>query len=201
MKPGLSHIVFVLDRSGSMQSMCREAVVSYNQFIKDQKEVPGEATFHLILFNTVEDDVYKGNIQGAPELTEERYNPINGTALYDAMAHAILLTGEVLKRMDESNRPSKVIVTTMTDGEENSSTDFRGEYGRQRLAEMIKHQTEKYGWEFIFLGANIDAPAMAMSLNIPVANTEQWDSNTIHGVTTGFAANSGMVTRSRAGSH
>lgn len=193
MKKGLSHIVFVLDRSGSMQSMQEEAVVSYNKFIEEQKGVPGEATFHFILFSTDIVDQFQGNLRDAPELTVERYNPKNGTKLYDAMAYAIDVTGKAIAFMPEDQRPEKVIVTTMTDGEENSSVRC----GQQQLAAMIKHQTEKYNWDFIFLGANFDTHAVAMNLNIQPANTFDWSNVSPETTRQGFALNSQTVTRSR----
>lgn len=194
MKQGLSHIVFVLDRSGSMKDMETEAVVSYNNFIKEQKEAPGEATFHFILFNTANEDLYRGDLKDAPKLTVEEYNPDKGTALYDAMAYAIETTGVAIDLMPEDQRPEKVIVTTMTDGEENSSRKC----SQQQLAEMIKHQTEKYNWDFIFLGANIDTQAVAMNLNISPANALNWSNATYEATSQGFALNSQTVIRSRA---
>lgn len=194
MKVNTSHIVFVLDRSGSMEDMLTEAVVSYNRFVEEQKAVPQEASFHAILFNVVAENLYQGRMADTPALTAARYAPTNGTALYDAMGDAIEHTGKKLAAMPEEDRPEHVIVAVMTDGLENSSRRT----SKYELAQMIAHQQEAYNWQFIFLGANMDAAAEAVALNIPVANATQWEA-TPEGVTMAFSKNSRTVTRFRTG--
>lgn len=191
-----AYIVFVFDQSGSMGMIAHEAIDNYNKFIDEQKQIAQKASFRLILFNTVVKTHYEGDLALTPHLDGQSYRPDGWTALYDAMADAITETGGLLAAMPEQDRPRKVIVATMTDGQENSSQRFMGEEGRERLAAMINHQQQVYSWEFIFLGANIDAKQVATSLNIPVANTTQWDA-TREGTQRVFAATSNTMRRMR----
>lgn len=191
------YMVFVFDQSGSMSTIRHEAVANYNNFLDEQKKIAQAAHFRLILFNTTVHTQYQGDLADAPHLQAGyAYRPDGWTALYDAMADAIDETGGALAALPESERPAKVIVATMTDGQENSSVKYPGEEGRRQLAAKIKHQQEKYGWEFVFLGANVDAKVTAQALNIPVANAIDWD-NTPVGVAEGFAANSRTFSRLR----
>lgn len=191
-----AYIVFVFDQSGSMGVVAHAAIDSYNNFVDEQKKLPHSAHFRLTLFNTVVKTQYEGDLALVPHLGGSTYKPEGNTALYDAMADAIDETGGTLAAMPEAQRPRKVIVATMTDGQENSSQKYQGEEGRKKLAEKIKHQQDVYGWEFIFLGANIDAKAVAQALNIPADNTTQWDSSDA-GVTMAFAANNDTMRRMR----
>ena len=100
------------------------------------------------------------------ELSEQTFVPRGWTALYDAIGKQIIETGKKLKDMEEEDRPEKVIFVILTDGEENQSKEFRGEQGRQAIQQMITHQTEKYSWAFMFLGANIDAEKVGATLGI-----------------------------------
>lgn len=198
MKNNYARIVFILDRSGSMDGMRREAIDGYNGFLRDQKQVPGEADIQLVLFNEVRIPHPAQNLTEARELNENLYTPYGMTALYDAVGFTIEEVGKALKETAEKARPSKVIFAILTDGQENSSKTYRGEEGRQRLAEMIKHQQEVYGWEFSFLGANMDAPAMAVSLNIPVMNAANFMPDA-RGLETAYATTTSNVSRMRTG--
>lgn len=170
MKDNYARIVFILDRSGSMDVLRQEAIDGYNKFLVDQRQVPGEADIQLILFNTEIDARPLAGLKDARDLDKESYVPNGATALYDAIGITIKKVGDALAAQPEAERPSKMIFAVFTDGEENSSKVFPGEEGRLRVAAMIDHQQTVYNWEFLFLGANMDAPAMAASLNIPVAN-------------------------------
>lgn len=191
-----AYIVFVFDQSGSMGVIAQAAIDNYNNFVDEQKKLPHSAHFRLVLFNTVVETQYEGDLALVPHLGGSIYKPEGNTALYDAMADAIDETGGTLAAMSEAQRPRKVIIATMTDGQENSSQKYQGEEGRAKLAEKIKHQQDVYGWEFIFLGANIDAKAVAQMLNIPADNSIQWESTPI-GTQAGFAANSQTLRRMR----
>lgn len=190
------YMVFVFDRSGSMFVIRDEAIANYNNFLDEQKKLPQKAHFRLVLFNTVVETKYVGDLAQAPHLDRDSYVTDGWTALYDAMADAIHETGGELAALPEHERPAKVIVATMTDGQENRSVRFAGEAGRKKLSEMIRHQQEKYNWEFIFLGANIDAKQTALDLNIPIANAIQWDSDA-QGAQIAFAENSRTFTQMR----
>lgn len=198
MKDNYARIVFILDRSGSMGSMRQEAIDGYNGFLKDQKQVPGEADIQLVLFNDFRLPHPAQKLAEARELNETLYAPYGMTALYDAVAFTIDEVGGALRETAEKDRPSKVILAILTDGQENSSKVYRGEEGRQRLAEMIKHQQEVYGWEFSFLGANMDAPAMAVSLNIPAMNAANFMPDAI-GLAVAYATTTSNVSRMRTG--
>lgn len=198
MRSGHSLIVFILDRSASMTSKGDEPVSGFNQFVQDQLAVPGTADLALVLFNTLIDRVPIKPLADVPALTMERYRPNGMTALYDAVGIQVDEIGRMLAGMDEAQRPEKVIFAILTDGEENSSEFYVGEEGRQRVAEKIRHQQEKYSWEFLFLGANMDAPAVAMSLNIPASNAFTFDDNA-RGLSAAYATTTSNVARMRTG--
>lgn len=163
MKQNYSDITVVLDRSGSMGSLTEEVIGSFNNFLDEQKKVEGEATFTLIQF----DDQYEVNfdaidLQKTSHLDESTYVPRGMTALFDAVGKAIISTGKRLSAMDESVRPEKVIFLIQTDGEENASKEF----SLKKVKSMIREQQEVYSWEFVFLGANIDAVSVAADIGI-----------------------------------
>jgi len=163
MKSGLSEIICVVDRSGSMGAIRSDAIGGFNTFLQTQKDLPGDAKFTLILFNDSYDIVYDGApIKEVKNLISKTYVPRGNTALYDAVGRAIDTVGLRLANTPEEERPEKVIVAILTDGEENSSK----EYSLQRINEMIKHQKEVYSWEVVFLAANMDAVAAAQTLGI-----------------------------------
>lgn len=173
----LCEIAVVLDRSGSMGAVRSDAIHGFNTLLEDQKKVPGEATLSLVLFNTNHVTVHENvALDKVPPLTEASYVPSGGTALLDAVGWTIDSIGKRLANTPEARRPGRVIVAILTDGEENSSREYTS---RARVAEMIKHQQEQYGWEFVFLGANMDAFAEAQALNIPVANAASFVNDAI----------------------
>jgi len=162
-----THITAVLDRSGSMRNLASDTIGGFNKFLEDQKAAPGEATLTLVLFDGAYEVPYNAaNIKDIPELTEKVYFARGMTALYDALGKAIIDTGKSLAAIPEDERPGTVIVLVMTDGEENASTEFGGEEGRQRVQAMVKTQTDVYKWSFVFMGANIDAKAVGASLGV-----------------------------------
>lgn len=175
MKQNYTHIAAVLDRSGSMRSIIDKTLEGFNGFVAEQQRVPGEATLSLAIFDdryeTVHDFV---NLQDVPLLTRTTFFPRGWTAQYDAMAKTIIATGERLAALPEDERPSKVIVLVMTDGEENHSVEFPGETGRAALKAMIEEQTNTYSWEFVFMGANIDAQATGASLGFKKSHVAQY---------------------------
>jgi len=180
MKKNFTHIVALLDKSGSMKTVENDTVGGFNTFIEEQKKVPGEATITLVQFNdkceTTYTDVPLAHV--AP-LTVETYKPSGWTALNDALAKTINDVGSKLSAKPEHERPSKIIVLVMTDGEENSSKEFNGSDGLKKLSGMVTHQTDKYSWEFVFVGANIDAFATAHAYGIQSGHTINYTSNAI----------------------
>jgi hypothetical protein len=170
-KENFTSINVIIDRSGSMKNLTNETVSGYNQFVSEQKQVPGEAIFTLCLFNTSLHTPYDCvKISDVPELTAEAYNANGYTALLDAVGSTIDTVGIKLAAMPEEERPSKVIFLIITDGQENSSK----EYSRSQVQSMIQNQREKYSWEFVFMGANIDVVKEAQSLGIATKNSMRY---------------------------
>lgn len=167
MKSNYTRIVVVLDRSGSMAT-CRESTVAgFNHFVREQQKVAGECKLKLVQFDDVYEVVFDGAIRTAPELTQQTFVPRGSTALLDAQGRTIVELGFELDRMREEDKPSKVIIVTLTDGHENASTD----YTTEEVARLVKEQRERYGWDFVYLGANQDAIRVAASMNIPRGST------------------------------
>lgn len=169
MKENFTSINVIIDASGSMRHLTLDTIGSFNSFLKDQKAFPGEAAFTLCTFNTkytlVHDFVKINNV---PDLDATTYVTHGGTALWDAMGTTIEEVGRKLSVMPESERPSKVIFLIITDGEENSSVRFREP---AQIKAMVEHQKDVYSWEFVFMGANIDAIAAGTNLGISMQNT------------------------------
>ncbi len=163
MKKGLTELVFILDRSGSMAGMESDTIGGFNATIEKQKKEPGEALVSTVLFDdqseVLHDRVSLGNVQ---PLTEKEYFARGGTALVDALGSAIHHMGNVHKYARDEDRPEKTIFIITTDGYENCSRRYKMDQVRQ----MIERQKGKYGWEFVFLGANIDAVNVAASYGI-----------------------------------
>ncbi|MGN0721172.1 MAG: hypothetical protein ACI4LZ_04350 [Anaerovoracaceae bacterium] len=163
MKKGLTEMVFILDRSGSMAGLETDTIGGYNSMLEKQKTLEGEALVSTVLFGhestVICDRMPLGKV---PEMTEEEYYVRGCTALLDAVGRAIHHIENVHKYAREEERPEKTVFVITTDGMENASKA----YTYRRVQEMIKRQTEKYGWEFLFLGANIDAKAEAGRLGI-----------------------------------
>ena len=163
MKNGLTEILCVIDKSGSMSSLVQDTIGGFNSFIEDQKKVVGEARVSLTLFDTNYDSLYMSTpIQRVTKLTERQYCPSGMTALLDAVGKTIDEAGKEFAKRDESERPEKVIMVIITDGEENSSR----EYKKDALKTLIEKQMKEWNWEFIYLGANQDAFAEAGGLCI-----------------------------------
>lgn len=163
MKENLTEIVFILDESGSMDPLADDTIGGFNSYIEEQKKGPGEAYLTAVLF----DDRYiilhdHVNIQDVPLLTSHEYSPLGMTALMDAIGRTINSVGQRLSNTPEEERPAHVIFVITTDGYENASKEFT----RSKVKEMIEHQQEKYSWQFMFLGAGIDAYQEAASLGL-----------------------------------
>lgn len=163
MKKDLTELVFILDRSGSMSGLESDTIGGYNSMLEKQKKEPGEAVITTVLF----DDKYellhdRINLRGIEPITDNEYFVRGSTALLDAVGKTINKIGNVQKRTANDERAEHVMFVITTDGMENASREFSYE----KIRKMIEHQKSKYGWEFIFLGANIDAIATAERFGI-----------------------------------
>lgn len=160
MNTNLTEIIIVSDRSGSMSSCREEAENGINRFIDEQKAHPGEARLTFVEFDEKYDIVHDG--KPIKEVPHYSLIPRGWTALHDAMGKAISTVGERLAKLSEADRPGLVVCVISTDGMENASREFKP----AQIASMVKEQTEKYSWQFQFLGANIDTIATCSSLEI-----------------------------------
>lgn len=163
MKKDLVELVFILDRSGSMAGLEKETIAGFNRLIQQQKEVQGEALVSTVLFDDRFEVLHnRVSIQKIEHMTSKDYYVRGSTALLDAIGRSILKIKNVHKALEEENKPEKTLFFITTDGMENASVEFNYE----RVNEYIQLQKEKYGWEFIFIGANIDAIGTAKKFGI-----------------------------------
>ena len=189
MKPNYTDITIILDRSGSMERIAEETITGFNKFLSDQRRLPGEMTLTLVQFNQqIEVTLDAQPIGEARPLDGRRYRPNGCTALLDAIGNSIDRTGARLRKMAERDRPSKVVVVILTDGLENASRA----YSREQVFGMIRHQREKYSWEFVFLGANQDAIQEAAKFGI-AADSALTYAATGASAEAAFAATSSLV--------
>ena len=163
MKKNLTELVFILDRSGSMAGLEKDTIGGFNAMIEKQKAEDGEANVSAILFDNHTDVIHdRVDIQKVQPMTRKDYYVRGCTALLDAVGGAIHHIGNVHKYAREEDRPEKSRFVITTDGMENASR----RYSYEKVREMITRQKEKYGWEFLFLGANIDAAREAARFGI-----------------------------------
>ena len=154
MRKNLTEVVFILDRSGSMSGLETDTIGGFNSMIQKQKKEPGQALISTVLFNNYSKVLHdRADVQKIPQMTEADYFVHGCTALLDAIGGAIHHIGNVHKYARPEDVPEHTIFIIMTDGMENASHI----YSSDKLKQMIERQKEKYGWEFLFLGANIDA--------------------------------------------
>lgn len=163
MRKGLTEIVFILDRSGSMSGLEADTIGGYNSLIAKQKKEDGEAIISTVLFDDLCEVLHdRKKLDEIERLTEKDYYVRGCTALLDAVGGAIHHIGNVHKYAREEDRPEKTLFIITTDGMENSSR----RYSYEKVKQMVERQKTKYGWEFLFLGANIDAAAEAEKFGI-----------------------------------
>lgn len=190
----LTEIVCILDRSGSMQPLAKEGIGGFNAFIDEQKKVEGEAKVTVVGFDNEYEIWHNGvPINDLPPLDKKTFVPRGMTALNDAIGRTINLVGERLEDTSEQERPGQVIFVVLTDGMENASKEFNLE----QVAGMIKHQQEKYSWEFIYLAANVDAQATGAALNFMPQDTQSYEATEV-GMRRAYVATSMGVTAKRS---
>ena len=176
MKKNLSEIVFLLDRSGSMSGLEKDTIGGFNAMIEKQKKEQGEALISTILFDhemkVLHDRV---KVQDVKPISEKDYQVRGCTALLDAMGGAIHHIGNVHKYARNEDVPEHTIFVITTDGMENASSH----YSSSKVRTMVERQKEKYGWEFLFLGANMDAIAAAKNFGIEEDKAVEYRSDDI----------------------
>jgi len=163
MQKNLTELVFILDKSGSMSGLEDDTIGGFNSLLTKQQKEPGQAIVTTVLF----DDKYellhdRISISGIRPITDKEYFIGGSTALLDAIGKTIIKIGNAQKYTGEDQRASKVMFIITTDGMENASR----EYTIGKIRQLIERQKEKYGWEFLFLGANIDAVSTAAEFGI-----------------------------------
>lgn len=163
MKDNLTEIVFILDRSGSMGGLEADTIGGFNAMLERQKKAEGEALLSTLLFSNETELLHdREDIKRVAPLSARDYRVGGSTALLDAIGGAIRHIGELHRRASEDERPNHTLFVITTDGQENASR----RYGYAELRRLIERQKETYGWEFLFLGANMDAVAAASRFGI-----------------------------------
>ena len=159
----MTELVFILDRSGSMAGLEKDTIGGFNSMLEKQRKEPGNAVVSTVLFDNVSEVIHdRVEIANVPNLTEEAYFVRGCTALLDAVGGAIHHIGNIHKYARKEDVPEKTLFIITTDGMENASS----RYTYDKVYHMISRQKEQYGWEFLFLGANIDAVAEAKRFGI-----------------------------------
>lgn len=163
MKKDLTELVFILDRSGSMQGLESDTIGGFNSLLEKQKRQPGEALVSTVLFDSQSDVLHdRVKLSSVRPITDRDYFVRGCTALLDAVGGAIRHIGNIHKYARPEDVPEHTLFVVITDGMENASH----RYTARQVREMILRQKERYGWEFLFLGANIDAVETAGDLGI-----------------------------------
>jgi uncharacterized protein YegL len=195
MKKGLTELVFIIDRSGSMGGLESDTIGGFNAMLKEQQAVEGDAVVTTVLF----DDRYellhdRIDIKAVAPLTSKDYTVRGWTALLDAVGKTVKKIREAQKGTAEDYRAEKVMFVIITDGQENASR----KYSAEDIKEQIERQKEKHGWEFIFLGANMDAVAEAGKLGIAADHASNYFADSL-GTGAAFVSMSHASTKHRMG--
>ena len=193
MRKDLTEVVFILDRSGSMSGLEADTIGGFNSMIEKQKKEEGEAYISTVLFDDRTEVLYdRVPVAKVEPMTDRQYFVRGSTALLDALGGAIRHTGNVHKYAREEDRPEKTLFIITTDGMENASRNF----GYDDVKELVERQQEKYGWEFLFLGANMDAIKVAGSFGIRANRAFNYECDSV-GTMMNFRALSNAVSGAR----
>ncbi|GAA6525937.1 VWA domain-containing protein [Intrasporangium sp. DVR] len=187
--PNLTHIAFLLDRSGSMQTIKDDTEGGFNAFIAEQRKQDGECRVTLAQFDNEYDEVYRDlPIAEVPPL---HLAPRGSTALLDSIGRLVTTTGERLAALPEDERPGMVIIGIMTDGHENASR----EWSHAAVKALIEQQTQAYHWQFLYMGADQDAIEVGSSIGVAAANAMTYSRGRVHAM---MSATSRNIGRTRA---
>lgn len=169
-------ILSICDRSGSMASIIDDAIGGLNFFIEEQKKEEGEASLTLVLFDDQYDEIFVDTpIKDVPEITRSVYSPRGSTALLDAIGKGVTSLERKLDAMPEDERPEVIIVSVLTDGQENASREFN----LQGIKSLIEEKRTKHNWVFMFLGAGEDSLKDAGSYGFAANMTSKFDATGI----------------------
>lgn len=163
-----THIATVVDRSGSMSGMKNDMIGGLNSYFEEQAKLDGKCLVDYTQFDTEYEVVFTDTPAADAKAVLQ---PRGGTALLDAIGKTIVTLGEKFDKMDEADKPGNVTIVVVTDGYENSSQDWDAD----EVKALVEAQTEKYNWQFVFLGANMDAVAVAGNYGFAAGNTITYD--------------------------
>jgi hypothetical protein len=174
--PDYTHLLLIVDSSGSMYSIANDMIGGINAVFESQAKLPGKALVDYITFDTWVELAYEdADVSEAKALLI----PSGGTALLDAIGTGVVNLGAKLDKMDESERPGKVMVVVVTDGYENSSREWKAE----GIKNLIKRQEDKYDWDFSFLGANMDAVEVGGNFGFQAGKSITWNTANVAAAT------------------
>lgn len=186
---GKTELVFILDRSGSMSGLESDTIGGFNGMLRRQRQESADILVSTVLFDDVVEVIHdRVPIGDVPPLTEREYFTRGCTALLDAVGDSIHHIRNIHKYAREEDRPVRTMFVITTDGLENSSV----RYTAKKVKKLIEHQEKKHGWEFVFLGANMDAVAVAGDLGIRRENSVEFACDA-HGVRENFASLGAMT--------
>ena len=195
MNKNLTEMSFIMDRSGSMHNLVSDTIGGYNSMIDKQRNEDGEASVTTVLFDDQYEILYDNvDIKKVAELTNKEYFAGGMTALLDAIGKTINQVAARHNNSVDSTVPAKTVVVIITDGMENASK----EYKLPTIKSMIEKQKNEFGWEFVFMGANIDAVSVAGSMGIDATRAANYHADSI-GTATNFMAVGKMFTAVRKG--
>ena len=189
----LTHLYFLLDRSGSMQTIVDDTVGGFDAFIAEQRKSPGECRVTLAQFDDHYEEVYADRpIADVPSLVLQ---PRGTTALLDSIARLVIDAGKRLATLPEDQRPGTVVVGIMTDGMENASR----EWAHPQIKQLIEKQTQDYQWQFLYLGADQDAIEVGMSIGVGAGHAVTYGRGKVKQAMAATAANVTRYREARAG--
>ena len=194
MKKGLTEIVFILDRSGSMSGLEADTIGGYNSMLDKQKKEDGEALISTVLFDDRIEILHdRKDLKLVESITDKEYTVRGCTALLDAVGSAIHHISHIQKEMPKEEKPEKTLFIITTDGMENASK----KYSYDKVKKMVEKKKKKNHWEFVFLGANIDAVDVAGKFGVSANRAVRYECDSV-GTALNFDVMAKMVSRARA---